>query len=58
MENIQFRIHLKPIDVNVKSHDVFDAAEEIKQSIEAGDIRVNGIPIKRKDILGIEDIPG
>ena len=61
MENIQFRIQLffgGSVDVNVSSKDIFAAADEIRQSIEAGDIKVDDIPINRRDVRGIEDIPG
>ena len=61
MDNIQFRIELfngEEIDVNVKSGNIFEAAEEIQQSIVAGDIRVNGIPVQLEDVRIIEDIAG
>ena len=56
MENIQWRIILKTgkeIDVNVKAPTIFAAADEILQSIAAGDLRV-----KAEDVRQIVDIPG
>lgn len=61
MENIKYRIILfngEEIDVNVKEKNIFHAANEIQQSIVAGDIKVKGIPIKEDDVRTIEDIPG
>lgn len=61
MENIKYRIILfngEKIDVNVKEKNIFHAANEIQQSIVAGDIRLNGIPIKEDDVRTIEDIQG
>ena len=56
MENIQFLIVTKDgeeIACNVKSANVFEAAEEILQSIRCGDIKVNA-----EDVVRIVDIPG
>ena len=62
MENIQYRLVLadgNTIDVNVdNAEDIFEAAPEIKESILAGDIRRNNVPIQLSDVLGIEDING
>ena len=62
MENIQYRLVLadgNTIDVNVdNAEDIFEAAPEIKESILAGDIRRNNVPIQLADVLGIEDING
>ena len=62
MENIQYRLVLadgNTIDVNVdNAEDIFEAAPEIKESILAGDIRRNNVPIQLEDVLGIEDING
>ena len=62
MKNIQYRIVLRDgetVDVNISNaKDIFDAAPEIKESILAGDVKRNGIPIKMEDVFGIEDIPG
>ena len=62
MENIQYRIVTRSgesIDVNVdNAEDLFAAAPEIKESILAGDIKVNGIPIQVADVLAIEDTAG
>ena len=62
MENIQFRIVLKngqTIDVNIDNvNDLEGAKEEIKESILAGDIKLNGVPIQRGDVEDIEDIDG
>lgn len=61
MKNIQYKITLfngEEIKVNVKEKNIFHAASEIQQSIVAGDIRLNGIPIKEDDVRTIEDIPG
>lgn len=55
MENIQWRIVLKDsreIDVNVKAPTIFAAADEILQSIKAGDFR-----FKAEDVRQIVDIP-
>ena len=60
-ENIQYMITLfngEEIRVNVKEKNIFHAANEIQQSIVAGDIRLNGIPIKENDVRTIEDIQG
>lgn len=60
MENILFKIKLfdgRELAVNVdNAKDLFDAAPEIKESIEAGDITIGGIPIKVEDVRWIEDI--
>ncbi len=56
MENIQFLIVTKDgeeIACNVESANVFEAAEEILQSIRCGDIKVNA-----EDVVKIVDIPG
>lgn len=61
MENIQYKITLfngEETKVNVREKNIFHAAAEIQQSIVAGDIRLNGIPIKEDDVRTIEDIPG
>ena len=61
MENIKYRIILfdgEEIDVNVKEKNLFHAANEIQQSIVAGDIKIKGIPIKEDDVRALEDIPG
>ena len=62
MENIQYRIVTRSgekIDVNVdNAGDLFDAAPEIKESILAGDIKSDGIPIHVEDVLAIEDTAG
>lgn len=62
MKNIQYRIVLRDgdtVDVNISNaKDICDAAPEIKESILAGDVKRNGIPIKMEDVFGIEDIPG
>ena len=61
MENIQYKITLfngEEIKVNVREKNLFHAANEIQQSIVAGDIKVKGIPIKEDDVRTIEDIPG
>ena len=44
--------------MNVREKNLFHAANEIQQSIVAGDIKVKGIPIKEDDVRTIEDIPG
>ena len=61
-ENIQYRIKTfsgAEVDVNVgKAENIFQAAEEIQQSVAAGDIRINGVPIWPDDVAVIEDIAG
>ena len=61
MENIQYKITLfngEEIKLNVKEKNIFHAADEIQQSIVAGDIKKNGILVKEEDVRSIEDIPG
>jgi hypothetical protein len=62
MENIQYRIKTfsgAEVDVNVgKAENIFQAAEEIQQSVAAGDIKINGVPIWPDDVAVIEDIAG
>jgi len=62
MENIQYRIVLRSgetIDVNVDGvKDLDEAKEEIEESILAGDIKINGVPIQTDDVADIEDIDG
>ena len=62
MENIQYRIKTfsgTEVDVNVgKAENIFQAAEEIQQSVAAGDIKINGVPIWPDDVAVIEDIAG
>ena len=62
MENIQYRIKTfsgAEVDVNVgKAENIFQAAEEIQQSVAAGDIKINGIPVWPDDVAVIEDIAG
>ena len=62
MENIQYRIKTfsgAEVDVNVgKAENIFQAAEEIQQSVAAGDIKINGIPVWLDDVAVIEDIAG
>ena len=62
MENIQYRIKTfsgAEVDVNVgKAENIFQAAEEIQQSVAAGDIKINGVPIWPDDVAVIEDIVG
>ena len=62
MENIQYRIKTfsgAEVDVNVGNvENIFQAAEEIKQSVAAGDIKINGIPVWPDDVAVIEDIAG
>lgn len=62
MENIQYRIKTfsgAEVEVNVnKAGNIFQAAEEIQQSVAAGDIKINGVPIWPDDIALIEDIAG
>ena len=62
MENIQYRLVLAnggTVDVNIDdAEDIFSAAPEIKESIFAGDIKIDGIPIQLADVVGIEDING
>ena len=61
-ENIQYRIKTfsgAEVDVNVnKAENIFQAAEEIQQSVAAGDIKINGVPIWPDDVAVIEDIAG
>ena len=62
MENIQYRIKTfsgAEVEVNVsKADNIFQAAEEINQSVSAGDIKINGAPIWPEDVAVIEDIVG
>ena len=62
MENIQYRIKTfsgAEVDVNVGNvENIFQAAEEIQQSVAAGDIKINGVPIWPDDVAVIEDIAG
>lgn len=62
MENIQYQITTfsgAKVIVNVSKVDnIFEAAEEIQQSIAAGDIKINGVPVKIEDVGVIEDIAG
>ena len=62
MENIQYRIKTfsgVEVEVNVnKAGNIFKAAEEIQQSVAAGDIKINGVPIWPDDVAVIEDIAG
>ena len=62
MENIQYRIVLKngqTIDVNIDNvADIEGAKEEIKESILAGDIKLNGVAVQMDDVECIEDIDG
>ncbi len=61
-ENIQYRIRTfsgKEVDVNVgNAENIFEAAKEIQQSVAAGDIKVNGVPVRPDDVAVIEDIAG
>ena len=61
-ENIQYRLKTfsgAEVDVNVGNvENIFQAAEEIQQSVAAGDIKINGVPIWPDDIAVIEDIAG
>lgn len=61
-ENIQYRIKTfsgAEVDVNVGNvENIFQAAEEIQQSVAAGDIKINGVPIWPDDVAVIEDIAG
>ena len=62
MENIQYRIKTfsgAEVDVNVgNAENIFEAAKEIQQSVAAGDIKSNGVPIWPDDVAVIEDIAG
>ena len=62
MENIQYRIKTfsgAEVDVNVgNAENIFEAAKEIQQSVAAGDIKINGIPVLPDDVAVIEDIAG
>lgn len=62
MENIQYRIKTfsgAEVDVNVgNAENIFEAAKEIQQSVAAGDIKINGVPIWPDDVAVIEDIAG
>ena len=62
MKNIQYRIKTfsgAEVDVNVGNvENIFQAAEEIQQSVAAGDIKINGVPIWPDDVAVIEDIAG
>ena len=62
MENIQYRIKTfsgAEVDVNVgNAENIFKAAKEIQQSVAAGDIKINGIPVLPDDVAVIEDIAG
>ena len=61
-ENIQYRLKTfsgAEVEVNVSNADnIFQAAEEIQQSVAAGDIKINGVPIWPDDVAVIEDIVG
>lgn len=61
-ENIQYRIKTfsgAEVEVNVSNAgNIFQAAEEIKQSVAAGDIKINGVPVWPDDVAVIEDIAG
>ena len=61
-ENIQYRIKTfsgAEVDVNVgNAGNIFQAAKEIQQSVAAGDIKINGIPVRQDDVAVIEDIAG
>lgn len=61
-ENIQYRIKTfsgAEVDVNVgNAGNIFQAAKEIQQSVAAGDIKINGIPVRPDDVAVIEDIAG
>ena len=61
-ENIQYRLKTfsgAEVEVNVgNAGNIFHAAEEIQQSVAAGDIKINGVPIWPDDVAVIEDIAG
>lgn len=61
-ENIQYRLKTfsgAEVEVNVgNAGNIFQAAEEIRQSVAAGDIKINGVPIWPDDVAVIEDIAG
>ena len=61
-ENIQYRLKTfsgAEVEVNVRNAgNIFQAAEEIQQSVAAGDIKINGIPVWPDDVAVIEDIAG
>ena len=61
-KNIQYKIVTfagADVEVNIsKADNIFEAAEEIRQSIAAGDIKIAGVPIQIEDVAGIEDIEG
>ena len=61
-ENIQYRLKTfsgAEVEVNVgNAGNIFQAAEEIQQSVAAGDIKINGVPIWPDDVAVIEDIAG
>lgn len=61
MKNILYKITLfsgQEIAVNVEEKNIFHAANEIQQSIVAGDITIDGAPITEDDVCAIIDIPG
>ena len=61
-ENIQYRIRTfsgEKVDVNVgNAENIYEAAREIQQSVAAGDIKIDGIPVRPDDVAAIEDIAG
>ena len=61
-KNIQYKIVTfagADVEVNIcKADNIFEAAEEIRQSIAAGDIKIAGVPIQIEDVAVIEDIEG
>lgn len=60
-ENIQYMAVTKTgykFKCNVNAANIFEAAEEILQSINAGDLKINGVPVQAEDIIRITDIPG
>ena len=61
-ENIQYRIRTfsgEKVDVNVgNAKNIYEAAKEIQQSVAAGDIKIDGIPVLPDDVAAIEDIAG
>lgn len=61
-ENIQYKIVTfagAEVEVNIsKADNIFEAAEEIRQSIAAGDIKIAGVQIQIEDVAAIEDIEG
>lgn len=60
-ENIQYMAVTKTgykFKCNVKVVNIFEAAEEILQSINAGDLKIDGVPVQPEDIIKIVDIPG